>query len=123
MRLLIIQDDYDYQNLLELGMSERSSEFDYMFCDDCLEADDVIESFKPDVIVLDLFSSSQCLNFIQKNHNRVIVATSPKYDPKLETKALAHGACGYFPRVCDADTVGFVLDQIKSIRFRTSEIH
>ncbi len=123
LRVLIIDDD----NLVCLSLKKILIKFDFDadICMDAAKALETIESFDPDVILLDIYLTThdglEILKDIQKNYPHLPVIMITGYsDVQIAVKAMKNGAYDFLLKPLDIEQLRLVLQkctsQIQTIR-------
>lgn len=112
LRILIIDDD----NLVCISLKKILNKFGYIseFCLDAEKAEYFIETFQPDVILLDIYLTSadglEVLKEIQKKYFHIPVIMITGYaDVQIAVKAMKNGAFDFLLKPIDLDQLQLVL--------------
>ncbi len=96
-RIMLVDNDYDMLSFLNLTLEQEG--FDTIVVADVDSATNLLDSAKPDLVILDTVSpeqdSLQILDKIRKHSRVPIIMLSAEYEAEKMREALSHGADDY----------------------------
>jgi len=96
-RIMVIDNDQDMQSFLNNTLEQEG--FDTIVVADADSAASLVDSIKPDLVIVDTISSEQdsleTLSLLRKHSSVPIIMLSPEYAPEAMRQALSRGADDY----------------------------
>lgn len=96
-RIMVVDNDQDMQNFLNNTLEQEG--FDTIVVADADSAAGLVDSVKPDLVIVDTMSPEQdsleTLALLRKHSSVPIIMLSPEYEPEAMRQALSHGADDY----------------------------
>jgi DNA-binding response OmpR family regulator len=96
-RIMVVDNDQDMQSFLNNTLEQEG--FDTIVVADADSAASLVDSIKPDLVIMDAVSSEQdsleMLALLRKHSSVPIIMLSPEYKPEAMREALSHGADDY----------------------------
>ena len=96
-RIMVVDNDQDMLSFLNLTLEEEG--FDTVVVADVDSATNLLDTIKPDLVILDTVSPEQdsleMLDQIRKHSNVPIIVLSTEYEAESMREALSHGADDY----------------------------
>jgi len=96
-RIMVVDNDQDMQSFLNNTLEQEG--FDTIVVADADSAASLVDSVKPDLVILDTVSPEQdnleTLDLLRKHSNVPIIMLSTEYEAEAMSEALSHGADDY----------------------------
>ena len=118
-RVLVVDDEESIRELLAEHFKGRSPSYEVLTAADGFEAGQLVATFKPDVVLLDLrmpgldgFQICRTIKAAPESASTSVIAMTGFYSPEIEARILECGALRCFAKPVDPETLSACIDTV-----------